>query len=452
MLPSFTCTYDEILTATIQIDAAGSGASGFLNISCVAGRSPEMSGVACAGPAGPCNSNMISASAGDTIKIAASMNSTATQANLTDVSNGQSSSASAPGVPSNAGLNAWFGLQGSNLIPSFSKITFSGALVNGLPLVAHAHSSFNMVSSGKTQITTGPLASSGQRFAMTFSSSGPNSALCPKREPQRSGNPSAQSGYGFSGVYRLGDSGKTVAPTTGPSTGPGPFHALGGVYAKLLNCSPWVTPGSYVSAWIMLQQFGDGNDHIQIGWEEFAGGHRETLVELQDPADANENPSKPFENCDDRSTWHELWCAKSPIPAAPIGTWTYYTIEYHPELNQFLLYTQQAGESRVLVARVSSVKFKPNMADLEGETHSTYDQMPGTASAPEVFEDAKVYNADGHGWENFYGGDLYNGDSVSHLNTTFPGSQDWYGDYAYLPASGPNAGSGQVLLITDNGS
>jgi hypothetical protein len=445
VVPSFTCTYVESFDMSIQLNGSGGSPAVFLIVSCSGpGQTPVLNGIACVD--GSCGGKQISASAGDTVSITVSLNKVAGAAKLVDVTNGQVSSTSGPGGSPG---NAWFIEQNlAALIPTFTAITFSGAIVNGKPLSAQSPTKFNMTQGGVTQVSSGPLNSPGTSFTTTFDSSGPTSLLCPKVRPQRQGNPAPQSGSGFAGVYRLGDSGTTVAPTSGS----GPFAPLGGVYAELLNCSPWVETGSYVSAWVMLQQFGDGNDHIQIGWEEFAGGRRETLVELQDPTDAKENPGKPFENCDDPSTLHELWCASSPLPAAPVGSYTYYTIEYHPETNQFLLYTQQIGKPRVLVAKVSSVEFRPNQANMFGETHSNYDQMPGTPEGPEVFQKAEVYNADGNGWENFYGHVNFNGASVPQGGTTFTGSANWYFESAYLPSGGPHTKSGQLLEIGDNGA
>ena len=444
IVPAFYCTAAQSIDMQVDIGSGALFASGFVIVRCSgAGQPPVLIGIACA-TTGSCASS-ISISAGDQISIATSLTTTAAMASLRDVRTGQVSYQSGPGGSSNT---AQFLVQSSSAlaIPTFTTFTFSNASVNGLPLTSWTPQKFDMATAGTTEVRTGSLSST--QFSTAYVASEP----CSKIKPQRAGNPSSQGGFGFDGLYRLGDNGTQVAPTSGPSSGPGPFAALGGVYADILNCSPWVQPGSSVTAWVMLQQFGNGNDHIQIGWEEFAGGKRITLVELQDPTDRTENPGKPFENCDDPSTLHELWCSSSPLPAAPVGTFTYYTILY--QNNAFLLYMRQLGNTQPkLVAKVSNVEFKPNMASIFGETHSNYDQMPGTPGTPQVFESAEVFNLDSYNsWENFYGQTNYNGVSVAKSNTSFAGSANWYGLASILPSGGPHTKSGQMFKIWDTGS
>ena len=74
--------------------------------------------------------------------------------------------------------------------------------------------------------------------------------------------PFGTEGPGTAGDYRLGEQGGAFAPTSGPTSGPGPFAALGGVYADELNCSPWVEPSSTVSA---------GVDMIEVAVVQQAG-------------------------------------------------------------------------------------------------------------------------------------------------------------------------------------
>jgi hypothetical protein len=276
---------------------------------------------------------------------------------------------------------------------------------------------------------------------------------CPKVYPQRPNNPpdaEIPGGSGFSGVYRLGDNGGTVAPSSGPpiSSSPGPFAALGGVYAKILNCAPWAYKESTgPSGWVMLQQFGPGDDHAQIGWMEQPGGYHHTLIELEDPLTRSEqHGGAQYERCDVPASLHYLQCFNVQEP--PPGTSTYYTIEFHQQPGQdwFYFYMAQPGSKPQLVAQAPA-HFTPNQAVVAAETHWNHDQMAGTPAAPEVISDAHVYNQDGAGWQNLFGQRLYNSQEVFVTPQTAP----WYGSAFTLPGS-KNAKSGQTIKVWDAGT
>jgi hypothetical protein len=192
----------------------------------------------------------------------------------------------------------------------------------------------------------------------------------------------------------------------------------------------------------MLQQFGNGSYHAQIGWIEQPFGNHHTLIELEDPL-TQQQPMNgyPYERCDVPQSLHYLQCFNPPNP--PPGTSTYYTVEYHPDTGDFDFYMQQPGSARQLVARAPA-HFTANQAIVAGETHRIYDQMPGTPGSPEVFSDAHVFNRDGSGWENLFGHTTYNGNEVFHTPQTEP----WYATAFSLPGS-PHAKSGQLIKVWD---
>jgi hypothetical protein len=298
---------------------------------------------------------------------------------------------------------------------------------------------------------------------------------------------------GITGDYRLGDNGTQPAPTTGPTSGPGPFAPLGGVYANVLNCSPWVEPGSDVSAWVMLQQFGDANSYVQAGWLENAGGRRTSLVELQDEVTqaraAFGVSNYTYERCDNPASLSSLTCPSNssspyPLPTAPVNFSTFYTIEFHPYAspqNRVLIVTEnlslfspaptdprctvsvqgpiphqhvvcrqpfvEYGTFHIFIAQPGSparteiasapARFIPNQANLAGETHNGFDQMPGTLSKPETFDSAHVW--DRGGWVGFDGSSQYNGAAFDN---------NFYGD-ALSGSADPLGSEGQLVKIWD---
>jgi hypothetical protein len=197
----------------------------------------------------------------------------------------------------------------------------------------------------------------------------------------------------------------------------------------------------------MLQQFGRGDYHAQIGWIEQPFGNHHTLIEIDDPlTQGDPQGGYGYERCDVPASLHYLQCFNVPNP--PPGSSTYYTLEFHRQPGQdwFYFYMQQPGSARQLVAQAPA-HFTPNQANVAAETHRIYDQMAGTAAAPEVISDAHVYNLDGAGWENLFGQRLYNGGEVFVTPQTAP----WYGAAFTLPGS-PHAKSGQTIKVWDAGT
>jgi hypothetical protein len=304
--------------------------------------------------------------------------------------------------------------------------------------------------------------------------------------------PATGIGPGIAGDYRLGDDGPIVAPTSGPNSSPGPFAALGGIYADELNCSPWVEPGSGVTAGVMLQQFGDAAAHIKAGWSETSSGTRTTLVELRDAVTEAETSfgvkSATYERCDQPgSLLHAsftLQCGAIPLPPylplPPTNVSSFYTIEFHPltspisrtftvphlfvkpfnspptgcrleyavfyrceqpyvEYGDFKVFLAQPGASARTEIAQAPARFIPNQANVLGETRNEFDQMAGTAAVPEVFDETHVY--DDGGWVGFGGSYTYNGLPLNGLNIDYSNALSGSAD--------PLGSSGQRVEIWD---
>jgi hypothetical protein len=117
----------------------------------------------------------------------------------------------------------------------------------------------------------------------------------------------------------------------------------------------------------------------------------------------------------------------------PTDTGTYYTIEFHPypapiqvhgvglagsykEYGRFAVYMEESGASERTEVAQAPARFIPNQAGVLGETHNPHDQMPGSDSAREVFEEAHVY--DDGSWVNFDGSVEYNGSPLDGLDAS----------------------------------
>jgi len=269
--------------------------------------------------------------------------------------------------------------------------------------------------------------------------------------------PYSYTGPGVAGDYRLGEEGALFAPTSGPTSGPGPFASLGGVYADVLNCSPWVEPGSSVNAGVQLRQF-KSHFSIKAGWSEAAYGKRTTMVELRDPvteAKASRNGGLSYESCAIQSSLRTGLTCSVGFPLPPTDTGVYYTIEFHPypvpiqrqgqfgpftEYGSFEVFMEESGATARTKVAWAPARFIPNQSDIVGETHNMHDQMPGTPTAPEMFEDAHVF--DNGAWVNFDGSVDYNGSPLDGLDTA-----PLYGNRA--STSGPIDLSGQRIEIWD---
>ena len=80
---------------------------------------------------------------------------------------------------------------------------------------------------------------------------------------------------------------------------------------------------------------------------------------------------------------------------------TQYTLE-----GTFQMIVQNPPGGSLLVASAPA-RFIPNQANVAGEIHSPYSQMPGTLAAPETFDDVHVFN--NGAWVGFDGQETYNG-------------------------------------------
>jgi hypothetical protein len=261
-------------------------------------------------------------------------------------------------------------------LPPSVYIGFSAGTGNG----AEEHR-VEQVNGTYTPVVGPPAPGSIDTSPPTSTQSASNQATAPRRKchPKRAAEPGGRHYY-FDAAYRLGK--------------------IGGVYARILNYSPWVHSGSDVSAWVMLQREHEAADHEQIGWIEGPNypksGDRNTLIESAH-ANTCSNPLGlfcgtyiPRERCDLHPV--ELHCIR-PLGTEPIGTYSVYTVLWNHA--QFRFYVNGREVAR------SPAYFEPNEAVLAAETHNLADQMPGTPTEPETFTDAHVY-INGH-WQPFHG-------------------------------------------------
>jgi hypothetical protein len=152
-----------------------------------------------------------------------------------------------------------------------------------------------------------------------------------------------------------------------------PGVALHGVTSWILNYSPWVQPGSAVTAWSMLTRAPAYSQWAQIGWLEWAYDERVTLVQY---------------------TPHDKWEGITTVyfPAEDLGVSTEYRVEFWS--NQFHFYL----DGTYLGA--GAVNWSPNEAQLAGEIKTLASQMPGGINANEWFSLSKIYTS---GWVAFGG-------------------------------------------------
>jgi hypothetical protein len=255
--------------------------------------------------------------------------------------------------------------------------------------------------------TNGAGSASGQDETFTTRSSGCTTAKspsnprgCPPQHGGISGGGNGDDGY----VEETACEKINIHCGKGdPLTG-GP---IGGIYARVLNYSPWVSSadGTGVSGWIMLSHCSahvtcDSLEYAQIGWLEPAGiaygqPGRKTLIEVNPGAlTDSQQCGKNASGGDDGLQCFSRNNGSTPAEAPePLGTYTYYTVLWDKEPGSFTFYVNGhlAGKWRA--------PFTPNVALAIGETHAPDSQMPGDAAVPEVFSDVHVYR-DG-GWRNF---------------------------------------------------
>lgn len=145
-----------------------------------------------------------------------------------------------------------------------------------------------------------------------------------------------------------------------------------GVDARILNYSPWVTPGRAAAAWTMLRKYGsDTSDYAQVGWAEYPYDQRQTFVQY-------------------RPVFTHVWFAPKPV-----NTSTYYTVLYKTPDQTFEF--QVDGQ----VVWQAWAQFIPSQVQILGEILSFNTQMPGAIQAPEFFQNMWVRY--GSTWQQFYG-------------------------------------------------
>ncbi len=144
-----------------------------------------------------------------------------------------------------------------------------------------------------------------------------------------------------------------------------------GVTSQILNYSPWVQPGSEVSAWVMLTLSSDHRWWSQIGWYEEANDNRHTFTQYTD------SPNH---------WWTDFWW-----PPEPVNTYTTYKVAISG--TSFIFYVNGVIKKSAFAA------FTPNEAQDFGELHTLASQMPGAALNLEWFKSMQILSAGT--WSNF---------------------------------------------------
>jgi hypothetical protein len=222
-----------------------------------------------------------------------------------------------------------------------------------------------------------------------------------------------------------------------------------GIYARVLNYSPYVGPNSDpgTSAWVMLSYCSahlqcDPYKYAQIGWLEPPGvaygqPGRVTLIQvnpgsLTSSQTCGTNAAGGGDGLQCFSRNNGTTAAQTP---EPLGTYTYYTVLWSNEPDSFTFYV---NGQRVAKWRAP---FVPNFAIAVGEIHSTLSQMPGDATVPEVFSDVHVFR--NGAWVPFTptSGTASNGtswnpiDALNDGSNVMPDNGLHFGHHLY-PASG----------------
>ena len=153
----------------------------------------------------------------------------------------------------------------------------------------------------------------------------------------------------------------------------------GGVYANILNYSPWVynAPGSVAVGWSMLVDTTDtgGSSYGQVGWYEQPGGARKTFAQ-----------------------WRE--CSTCTLitqfaAAYPTNQYTEYKVLWNNACTSCLSF--YAGGTRLWYDWVGYI---PNQAQIFGEINNLASQMAGAGQEHEDFSNSHVFQG---GWLAFNG-------------------------------------------------
>jgi hypothetical protein len=110
-------------------------------------------------------------SAGDAIKLYASVSATAVKVKVTDVTKGITEKLIGSGASADAayvGDSDW--VSGGTLlgVPNFGKLRFTGCKVDGMTLASWSPTQYRRVSGSTVQIATGALSSTGTAFTTSF--------------------------------------------------------------------------------------------------------------------------------------------------------------------------------------------------------------------------------------------------------------------------------------------
>jgi hypothetical protein len=170
VVPSFTCSGKQKLEITVGILASsGATAEGYVTVSCLrSGASPRLTSVACTSATLSCTGRSDSVSVGDAIRVSVSQTKSASTARLVDVTARRTQVAvKKPGASSIVG--AMTVNRQTATIPSFSKVAFVDAEINGAPLGKAGPKALVMTNKdGISQVTTSALSKAGTSFSTIF--------------------------------------------------------------------------------------------------------------------------------------------------------------------------------------------------------------------------------------------------------------------------------------------
>jgi hypothetical protein len=162
-----------------------------------------------------------------------------------------------------------------------------------------------------------------------------------------------------------------------------PGGTVGGVYAEILNYSPWVEPAldpfgntNIVVGWVMLDT-NAGANWAQVGWLEMGYGQRYTFTQLETGG------GPPITHV---------------FAARPTGGYTYYTVLWNNPSGRFSFQYRDSGSTQAITLESPTYTFVPDEAQVAGEITTYSSQMPGVQTDTEGFYDAHKYAG---AWSNF---------------------------------------------------
>lgn len=178
------------------------------------------------------------------------------------------------------------------------------------------------------------------------------------------------------------------------------YAPTGGVYANILNYSPWVyrAPGSVGVAWSMLTDTTNPalNTYGQVGWYEVPGGGRQTFAQWRECS-----------TCSLITMFHS--------PAEPTNQFSEYKVLWNNACTQCLSF--YAAGVRYWYDWVG---WTPNSAGIFGEITTLATQMPGAGQDHEEFANSHVFKG---GWQSFNG--AVEDDNYSYFSELYVSSLDF---------------------------